>query len=354
MKSKVLYLGDKITKPSSGADQVNRRNQQLLESIFDVSYLPFVDGPLSKIYLSCTDNFLKSIDFAIKNIDFQYVFIQQSHLGRACRHIKKFYPNTKIIMFFHNIERQYAHEYMKTRGLKAVPFYLLINFWERCSAKYADYCITLNNRDSKLLKSLYGRSSDLELPTSFPDLFDSEKAIRIIGDNSKPVIDYLFVGVAFFANIEGVQWFIDEVMPKVEGHFYVIGKGMENKLFNNVSERIHILGFVDDLSSYYYRARYVVSPIHVGGGMKTKTAEALMYGKTILGSKEAFEGYEVDDRCMMLCESVDDYVKSIAKGGNKTNLISRSLFIHHYCDTVIKNKFYDFINRTITYEKLQS
>ena len=77
MKSKVLYLGDKIAKPSSGADQVNRRNQQLLESVFNVSYLSLVDGPLSNIYLSCTDKFLKSIDFSMKNVDFEYVFIQQ-------------------------------------------------------------------------------------------------------------------------------------------------------------------------------------------------------------------------------------------------------------------------------------
>lgn len=354
MKSRVLYLGGKIINPSSGADQVNRRNQQLLESVFDVSYLPFVDGLLSKIYLGCTDKYLKTIDIAMKNVAFEYVFIQQSHFGRACRHIKKNYPNIKIIMFFHNIERQYADEYMKTRGLKAFPFYLLINYWERRSAKYADYCITLNNRDSKLLKSLYGRDSDLELPTSFPDLFDAEKANRIIGDNNFPLVDYLFVGVAFFANIEGVQWFIDKVMPKVEGNFYVVGKGMENKWFNNVSERVHILGYVDDLSSYYYRARYVVSPIHVGGGMKTKTAEALMYGKTILGSKEAFEGYEVDDKCMVLCESVDDYVKNLIKGENKTNVNSRSLFLKHYCDTVNKNKFYNFINRAISYGKKQS
>jgi len=37
----------------------------------------------------------------------------------------------------------------------------------------------------------------------------------------------------------------------------------------------------------------VILPIISGSGMKTKTAEALMYGKSIIGIKEAFEGYKM-------------------------------------------------------------
>ena len=351
MKSKALYIGSKIIKPSSGADQVNRRNQLLLESLCEVSYLPFEGGLFPKLFLCCTNKYLNTVDTKMEDVDFEYVFIQQSLYGRVCRHIKKRYPKVKIIVFFHNIEIQYATEYMKTKGLKALPFYFVVKYWEKYCCQSADFCITLNSRDSRLLKNIYGRNADLELPTSFPDLYNEEKANCELDDKLSPVIDYLFVGVSFFANVEAVQWFIDNVMPNVDGHFYIVGKGMDNNAFKNVTERVHIYGYVDDLSSYYYRAKYVVSPIHVGGGMKTKTAEALMYGKTILGSKEAFEGYKVDNRCMMVCESADDYVKSIAEGGSINNKYSRSLFLNHYCDTVIRNKFNVFFNRNIFYEK---
>ena len=72
----------------------------------------------------------------------------------------------------------------------------------------------------------------------------------------KEPIDYLFVGVSFFANVEAVQWFINNVMPMVDGHFHVVGKGMNKALFHNVTNRVHIHGYVDDLSDYYYRARW--------------------------------------------------------------------------------------------------
>lgn len=345
MKNKILYLGEKITKITSGADLVNSRNQELLECVGDVTYLPFVGGRFSKMYFKATDAYLKEIDSVIGKQHFDFVFIKHSHLGRACKHIKSNYLGVKIIMFFHNIEIHFASEYMKTNGWKALPFYLAIKHWEKQSVRFADYCITLNGRDSRLMQDIYGRHSDLELPTSFPDLFDETRAKRSVMREDKEPIDYLFVGVSFFANVEAVQWFINDVMPMVDGHFHVVGKGMDKALFHNVTNRVHIHGYVDDLSDYYYRARMVVSPIHVGGGMKTKTAEALMYGKTILGSKEAFEGYEMDERCMLLCERAEDYVKNLKNiYPDFVNNQSRSLFLQLYSDEIQKSRFTRFWN----------
>lgn len=349
MKNKILYIGEKIIHPQSGADQVNKRNQTLLENNSDeVVYLPAVPGFFSKLFFKITDNYLKLIDKIIDNNIFEFIFIEQSLYGRACEHIKKKYPKLKIILFFHNIEIQYAHEYLKTSGLKAMPFFLSVKYWEKRSCKYADYCITLNKRDSQLLYKIYNRNSNLELPTSFPDLYNQEKAEVIVRDNNLESIDYLFVGVSFFANVEAVQWFINNVMSKVSGHLYVIGKGMDNIKFDNVTNRIHIYGFVEDLSEYYYRARMVVSPIHVGGGMKTKTAEALMYGKTILGSNEAFEGYEIDERCMILCNSAEDYLKHISfvdKSYCRINPASRQLFEKLYSNHSQQERFNSFIQK---------
>lgn len=346
MKNKILYLGEKILKSKSGAGQVNKRNQTLLEKNFDVVYLPIISGKFSKLFLKITDNYLKLIDKTISNNIFNYVFVEQSQYGRACEYIKKKYPQLKIIIFFHNIEIQYAYEYVKTNGLKAIPFFLTVKYWEKKSCEYADYYITLNKRDTQLLYKIYNKKADLELPTSFPDLFDENKLSLATKMKDNQPIDFIFVGVSFFANIDAVQWFINEVMPKVEGHFHVIGNGMDKINFKNLSDRIHIHGFVDDLSEYYYKARLVVSPIHVGGGMKTKTAEALMYGKTILGSQEAFEGYEIDSRCMILCNTADDYIKyisSLNKNFSKVNPISRLLFLRLYSNESLEDKFNSFI-----------
>lgn len=350
MKNKVLYLGKKIIKPESGADQVNKRNQTLLETYFEVVYLPTVSGKFFKLFLRITDRYLRLIDNMLLNNQFIFVYIEQSQYGRACKHIKKKFPEVKIVMFFHNIEVQYAYEYLKTSGVKALPFYVVIKYWEKISIKYTDYCFTLNERDSKLMDKIYSRKADLVLPTSFPDLYDERKAKDIEKQSAIQPIDYLFVGVSFFANVEAVQWFINEVMPKVSGHFHVVGKGMDKVHFENVTDNIHIHGFVEDISEYYYKARMVVSPVHVGGGMKTKTAEALMYSKTILGSPESFEGYEIDNECMFLCNSAEDYIYYITnfESNNKiNNSASRKLFTSLYNNKTLQEKFNLFIQQIL-------
>lgn len=327
--SRLLYVGQRITVPKGGADQVNNRNQVLLESIFDgrVDYISTSsNGIFDNIFFGVSSEVLKQIDTCISSGQYDYVFLSHSLLGKAARYIKKTHPRIKIITFFHNIEVQYANEYRKTNGIKAIPFYLAVKYWERVCCENVDCYITLNKRDSKILAEVYGKTSTIELPTSFDDKYDYSKACECASEYT-PSIDYLFVGVSFFANVQGVQWFIDNVMPNVKGHFYVIGKGMDSVEFRNMTPNIHIHGFVDDLSEYYYRAHVVVSPIFVGGGMKTKTAEALMYGKTIIGTTEAFEGYQIDSNCMKLCNTKEEFLNALnSEISNTTNKFARDLF----------------------------
>lgn len=346
---KVLYIGKKITNPVSGADQVNFRNQKLLEQIVEsgVDYF-FEDskGGIGKYCFGVSKSFIDMLKHYLAANEYDCVFVSQSLYGRAVKFLKKKYPRILIMTFFHNIELDYALKYLKTSGFRALPFLCAVKIWEKETCLYSDVIITLNNRDSMLLDKIYNRKSDLELPTSFDDKFDECKAISVLNSNSL-TIDYLFVGVAFFANIQAVQWFIDEVLSFVPGHFYVIGKGMDSSLFNNLTDRVHILGFVNDLSFYYYRAKVIVSPIKIGGGMKTKTAEALMYGKTILGSQEAFEGYVENCQSMIVCKTSKDYISAIrnlSSNFNPHNECSREIYKNNYSNAIALAKLRTLFN----------
>lgn len=56
----------------------------------------------------------------------------------------------------------------------------------------------------------------------------------------------------------------------------------------------------------------MVLPITEGAGMKVKTAESLMYAKTIFGTQEAFEGYRLDySKIGAVCQSANEFVNSI-------------------------------------------
>lgn len=65
--------------------------------------------------------------------------------------------------------------------------------------------------------------------------------------------------------------------------------------------------------------------------MKVKTAEALMHGKTIVGTKEAFEGYETNTPGIFFeCHDKNEFINAINKLLSQKHLYnadSRELFL---------------------------
>lgn len=332
---KLLYVGDDIKKVDSGAAQVNKRNMSVLKELFgtEFDYVAPVNKRFGFSIWGADKHFLKILLEKIRMYNYDYVFLSQSLYGVVAAVIKKHFPSVKIICFFHNIEIHYATEYVRSSGWKHFPFYLAAKSAEKLSVENSDYYIVLNERDASLLKEIYGKQADLILPTSFKDHFQYDKS-NVENCYSTDII-YLFVGVSFFANVEGIKWFIKNVLPSIPGKLIVVGKGMDDALGYLASDRVQVIGFVEDLADYYYKATFVVLPIFSGGGMKTKTAEALMYGKTILGTTEAFEGYYLVPDAMIVCNSSQQFIENILRlikvgNGMRYNSNSRNLFVEYY------------------------
>lgn len=352
---KMLYIGPKVEKISTGGDSVNKRNENLLREFFkeNLNIYYIVDptntifeklkGYLGGINKYNVNEIIESI--FVNNID--CVFLSQSFYGVLCKKIKMKYPNIKIITFYHNIETHYAKEYVRTSGLIHYPFYLLATYNEKYTIKYSKYHFVLNDRDADLMKAIYGIESNFSLPVSYKDVFDKSKVTLFPNDPLK----ILFVGTAFFGNVPGVEFFIKEVMPHIDAELVIVGKGMDR--FKNkfeISNNVKVFGFVDDLSAFYYDASIVIAPIFSGGGMKTKIAEALMYGKTILGTKEAFEGYKRVEGVTYECNNAEEFIACIKKLENDSNLapfnyFARELYQNNYNDIVLEKKLKIFFNR---------
>ena len=158
-------------------------------------------------------------------------------------------------------------------------------------------------------------------------------------------LNLLLVGAMDYPpNIEAFEFMQKKVMPFLEDVcLNVVGKNSEmlKNRYENLSN-IEIVGEVKSLDPYYIYADAVIIPLFSGGGMKVKTAEALKFGKNILGTKEAFEGYEVDySKVGALCETVEDFLMAIRtlKKGNYYNQYCRNYFEANHSFEVMKKKF---------------
>lgn len=364
---KILYIYNAPLQQVAGADRVNIRNGQLLSKTthFIVNYeiRPAESNKVKTLYnllrgycCGIRKEIVSEIITIIKSESIEIVFLCSSKIGVMSRILSNIFPKIKIITFFHNIEKQYGDELLKTSySIKNKFINRVIEKNEQYAISYSNFLITMNQRDNHLLSQLYNKNSDLILPLGFTDIYCKECYNSKFDDVDRK-LNLLFVGSAFFANINGLTWFINKVFPHLHNvEINIIGKNMnqyfsssENKL-NNTS--INVVGYVENLTEVYDNAHVVISPIFDGGGMKTKTAEAMMYGCPIIGTKEAFQGYDLDfKRIGALCNTAIDFISAINSiRKSREELVSKSqyarfMFLKYYETNALVSKVQHFID----------
>lgn len=241
------------------------------------------------------------------------VVIDGSNLGALVKAIKMRCPGVEVTTFFHNCEaRFFLGAFREFRTLHSLGVLISNYLAERRAVRHSDKLICLNERDSGLLRKLYGRGathiSAMAMQDSLPTSVPSRN-----GPASEKYA--LFVGGTFYANRSGITWFARHVAPHLSIKTFVIGKGFE--AFKESLERdgnVEVIGAVESLVPWYIGAHVVIAPIFDGSGMKTKVAEALMFGKKVIGTPEAFSGYEdIESRAGVVCSTADEFVNAIER-----------------------------------------
>ena len=237
------------------------------------------------------------------------MFVDGSNFGAAVAAVKRAHPGVRITTFFHNVEARFFWGSFRTRRSPKALSVLAANFVaERKAVRASDVLVTLSDRDSAGLARLYGRRADAVAPIVLEDRLPATLATAMPGGY------LLFVGGGFYANIAGIRWFAQAVAPRIDRPVMVVGRGMDELAADFARlDTVTLVGPVDDLAPWYVGAALVIAPIFDGSGMKTKVAEALMHGKPVAGTAEAFSGYAADVvAANRLCADADAFVAAIA------------------------------------------
>jgi len=309
MKLLFICSNDFKTSSGGGGSQCTNRNYMSLVEIFGTENVDVIqlDTPLKKNIRSIFSrvlNYMKGYNAGVsksvisniieRSLYYEHIFIDSSFFGVISKHLKQHNYQGQIISFFHNVEHLMSLQETKTNPL-AFWRSLIVYYNEKCAVRFSDQIIMLNDRDLKKLENIYGnfhKTVSHIIPISFKDRFSA--GINNLEEQTKvpPVI--LFLGSTWFPNIHGITWFIEEVLEHVDIKLQIAG-GASNVLQKKFHHRkIEYLGFVPDLSNVIMNADVMLAPLFKGGGMKVKICEALMYGKNIMGTKEAFIGYNLE------------------------------------------------------------
>lgn len=293
------------------------------------------------MYIS--NSIIKEIIKIIQRDNIELVFLEDSFFGNLTRKIKKKLPAVKVISFYHDIGADLFVQWSRQKEgyINKIECSLSIK-QERINQKFADYNIVLNRREAALYEKFYDEKPDYIVPASsyIPDntLLPDEKPYN------KPKT-LLFVGSAYYPNIVGMRWFYKNVLPYLSKEIVIniVGRGLEILREEFVDSRVNVVGTVDDLTWHYRNADIFIAPIFDGGGMKTKSLEAISYAKCFVGTSESLTGFwemmndGIKNHIVFNCNTADEWILVI------NNLIESKIykFNQQLYDVFVENFSYD-------------
>ncbi len=338
-KHQILVIDMDILSPSY--DTGSRNTMMYMELFkkhgFNVKFMPFLKS-------NDKENFAKDMEYQ----GFELIRESQEEYLKKYGHIFDlvFINRPQPADHFLPLVRQYTHAFVMFHGqdlhylrlyrqdlLNKVPNAESI-MQERKSEELAIY--------EKMDLSLFVSESEMNIVkkenpcshmTDIPVLLCDTKVMDSFDYNAEQRCDIAFIaGFAHTPNIDGVVYFVKEVLPLVlkkipNIKFYIIGSKPTDEVKALASDNVIVTGFVTDeeLRNYYRKLKLVVAPLRIGAGVKGKVIEAIYNKVPIVTTDIGVEGIDNSSNIISVVNSSVDFANKVIElygDNNKLNEIS--------------------------------
>jgi GT2 family glycosyltransferase len=170
----------------------------------------------------------------------------------------------------------------------------------------------------------------------------------------------IFVGgFRHFPNLEGIQWFADQVAPELKrlgfnAPIRIVGSGLTLVQKGELeSQGLQIMGSQLDLVSIYSQSRIAIIPLLHGAGRKGKVGEALSVGIPIVSTTVGVQGFDnVQKTGIAVSDSPIEMARSIYELHERFDLWSKAANLgKSYCKAHLSSvAMRDSISRLISLE----
>ena len=152
------------------------------------------------------------------------------------------------------------------------------------------------------------------MPISFPK--NNEK------HTNEYKYDIVYVASNNPHNISGINWFLEKVLPKLQGiKVHIIGK-----IGNSISDHTNVIkhGLVDNLEEFYTNAKLAICPMLSGTGIKIKVIEALSYGLPVVTNRRGVDGLQnkKNNGCLVT-ENPQEFANNIIQLSNNSEFYDK-------------------------------
>lgn len=161
---------------------------------------------------------------------------------------------------------------------------------ERAVLRDMDLCVAVSELDAARLRQA-GASRVVVCPNGTDPV---PRLARPARAHEEPVRLLFVANGDFRPNTRGLQWLIEDVLPRVPASvpvtLDVVGRPPARPV---LSPQVRYHGRVPDVRPYYERAHVAVAPIPFGSGTRLKIVEAMAHGRPVVSTSAGAEGLPV-------------------------------------------------------------
>lgn len=226
------------------------------------------------------------------------------------------------VLFQHNVESMIWKRRAEDRtGFKALYYKAqrdrMLRFESHASSRF-DGVLAVSEEDARIFKTEMNLTQVLGVVPTGVDLDYFQSLPRT--PSSVPTV--VFMGsMDWYANVDGVKWFVDSVWPLVQSkipqaRLVVVGRKPPAEILRMATSgrNIEVTGTVPDVRPFLRGADVVVVPLRIGGGTRLKIYEAMAAEVPVVSTRIGAEGLDVEDgRHVLLADSAEDTAAKVVQ-----------------------------------------
>jgi sugar transferase (PEP-CTERM/EpsH1 system associated) len=310
-------------------ERIHPRTKKLLSLRSMLRLRPItIDYFYSKALQSQIDNIIDTVDF---DAFICFSSPMAEYLYRS-RHANNKIRRTLRVMDLIDVDstkwKQYAEQsrWLTSYIYRYEAYYLAT--YEQCIAQYFHHVLVVTEHEKNAFPG--GATQNLEAMSNGVDLeyFNPNRCLEYT--SVRPTL--VFTGMMdYFANIDGMTWFVEAVFPLVQAavpdvELLIVGSkpAQEIKRMERLNG-IVVTGYVDDVREYLSRATVCIVPLRIARGIQNKVLEAMAMGKAVVCTPQAHEGISaIPDKEIVVADEAEIFATktiSLLRDKTRTNQI---------------------------------
>lgn len=337
---------------------------------FEAVYVDLGIHPLdAAVALLCGDSYhvkrFESKDFAarlrevLQEETFDIIHVESLFLTPYLPLIRK-YSKAPVLLRAHNVEHLIWQRIAKSERNPFRRWYLkklalALRAYECEHLNAYDGVVSITDNDARLLREMGCRKPIVAIPFGISP--ESLENVEV-----EPNSLFHLGSMDWMPNLEGIQWFLDNVWPKVHEAMpqltlYLAGRKMPDDLMRLDMEGVKVVGEVPDAMYFIATKQINVVPLLSGSGIRVKIIEAMSAGKTVIATTIGAEGIAyTEGRDLLVADTPEQFVQQIRRCVDDPDFcqsVGRSayrLIAEEYSNERLTQKMLDFYKHILNLE----